>query len=275
MRVPELARDWIRSRTERPAADVPKPVRAALLAAAAGQVLLAALQPAPLGRAEALAAPPSQQALDVSSLGDPIPLAQLLTLHLQAFDNQPGVSIPFLELDYGRVRAWLERILALDPGGQYPLMLAAQVYSQVPDRARQREMLEFVYEQFGHDPVRRWPWLAHAAIMAKHRLSDLPLALRYAKALREQAQDPAVPGWARQMEIFLREEVGEYQAAKALLGGLLHSGTVTDPHELHFLIQRLQQIEAAEKSTAASKMRLHGDSPDPHPTKGSEALRNQ
>ena len=41
-------------------------------------------------------------------------------------------------------------------------------------------MLEFVYREFLLDPNRRWPWLAHATVLAKHRLHDLPLALRYA-----------------------------------------------------------------------------------------------
>ena len=45
-----------------------------------------------------------------------------MTLYLQAFDNQPGVSIPFRDLDYRRVTQWLETILALDAAGQYPLL---------------------------------------------------------------------------------------------------------------------------------------------------------
>ena len=81
----------------------------------------------------------------------------------------------------------------------------------------------------------------------------MALALRYAQAPRTQATAPAVPSWARQMEIFLREDIGEYEAAKALLGGLLAEGTVTEPHELAFLMERLKQLEAAEKSSGASK----------------------
>jgi hypothetical protein len=177
----------------------------------------------------------------------------MLTLYLQAFDNQPGVSIPFLQLDYARVENWLGRILQLDPAGQYPLLLAAQVYAQVPDEHKRRQMLEFVYRQFLADPNRRWPWLAHAVIMARHRLKDPALALRYAQALRIHATAPAVPGWARQMEIFLREDMGEHEAAKVLLGGLLAGGTVTDPHELAFLLERLKRLEDAEKSSGASK----------------------
>jgi len=241
---------------ERPLSDVPMTVRMGAGLALLAQLLLSAQQPAPAATAQALPQLPGAGVLRAASLGDPIPLAQWLTLYLQAFDNQPGISIPFLQLDYARVESWLNAILKLDPAGQYPLLLAAQLYAQVPDPARQRRMLELVHRQFLADPNRRWPWLAHASIMAKHRLGDPALALTYARALREHTSSPQVPGWARQMEIFLYEDIGEQEAARALLGGLLHSGTVTDPHELRFLAERLEQMQAAEKSSAASKRRL-------------------
>jgi tetratricopeptide (TPR) repeat protein len=239
------------------------------------QVVFSALQPPPRAQAEALPPPPAADALRAVSLGDPIALAQTVTLYLQAFDNQPGISIPFLELDYARVEAWLSRILELDPDGQYPLLLAAQVYSQVPDPARQRRMLDLVYRTFEADPVHRWRWLAHATIVAKHRLQDDQLALHYARTLRERTRPGEVPDWARQLEIFIYEDMGQYQAAKILLGGLLDSGAVTDPHELHFLMQRLQQIETAEKSSAASKSRLPGSELAPAPSSRQYSSPNQ
>ena len=232
---------------------VPGPVLILLGLAFAAQILFAVAQPRPQAHAELLPSPPSAAMLNAISLGDPIPLAQLTSLWLQAFDNQPGVSIPFLELDYGKVEAWLQRILQLDPSGQYPLMMASQLYAQVPDEHKQRQMLAFVYREFMADPERRWPWLAHAAIMAKHRLKDLPLALSYAKALSDHATGPGVPHWARQMQIFLYEDMGEYETARVLLGGLLASGTVTDPHEIHFLLERLNRLDGVEKSSHASE----------------------
>jgi hypothetical protein len=241
---------------ERRLSIVPRAVFGLLAAGLAAQVALGLALPRPSARAQALPVPASAAMLRVGSLGDPIPLAQGLTLYLQAFDNQPGISIPFFELDYDRVVLWLTRILELDPVGQYPLMLASQVYAQVPDPGRQRQMAEFAYRQFMLDPRRRWPWLAHVAIMAKHRLGDTQLALHYAKALREHATDPAIPSWVKQMELPIYEDVGEFEAARILLGGLLHSGQVTDPHELQFLIGRLEQLEAVEKSSTASKTRL-------------------
>ena len=187
----------------------------------------------------------------VPEAGEPIALASLLTLQLQAYDNQPGISIPFAQLDYGRVIAWLESIFGLDPVSQYPLFMAAQLYGQVPDAAKQREMCDFVRRKFDQDPNRRWRWLAHCAIMAKHRLRDMPLALAYADAIARSATQ--APSWARQMRIFLLQDMGEIEAAKILLGGLLASGEITDAREIHFLMERLKELEAAEKSSAPSK----------------------
>jgi hypothetical protein len=140
--------------------------------------------------------------------------------------------------------AWLESILELDPRSQYPLFAAARVYAETADPERSRMALEFVERQFLRDPDRRWPWLAHAALLAKHRLKDLALARRYAQALERHAGAGNVPLWARQMEIFILEDMNELEAAKIMIGGLLQSGVLTDPAELRFLKQRLEELEA-------------------------------
>jgi hypothetical protein len=235
---------------ERSIATVPRWVLAMLAATFCLQVAWQALQPKPSASAEALGAPPHPALLRAVALGEPIALAQLLTLYLQAFDNQPGISIPFLELDYARVTAWLTAILALDPVGQYPLLMASQLYAQVPDASKQRQMCEFVRREFDRDPDRRWRWLAHCAIMVKHRLGDTRLALAYAEAITRQARHAS--NWARQMRIFILEDLGELEAATVLLGGLLASGEVTDPKEIHFLTERLEQLKAAGKSSPPS-----------------------
>jgi len=243
----------MRSDTERAIATVPRWVLVLLAVALCFQIAWQALQPRPDARAEALDEPAPPAVLRVLALGEPIALAQLLTLYLQAFDNQPGVSIPFRELDYARVIAWLDAILELDPVGQYPLLMASQIYSQVPDPVRQRQMCEAVRRQFERDPDRRWRWLAHCAIMAKHRLGDARLALAYAEAITLHARRAS--GWARQMRVFILEDLGEIEAATVLLGGLLASSEVADPKEIHFLTERLEKLQAAGKSSAPSETR--------------------
>lgn len=245
-------------RDERPLAAVPIPVFVTLVAALVVQIALQLAQPKPVARAESLDAPPAVTVLRVASLGEAVALAQLTTLYLQAFDNQPGISIPFRSLDYARVEQWLASILALDARGQYPLLLAAQVYAQVADPDRERSMGRFVHEQFLLDPNRRWRWLAHVTIMTKHRLHDDALALRYAADITRLA--PAAPSWARQMQIFILEDIGEVEAAKIMLGGLLAEGHITDPHELHFLTERLEELKNVENQTPMTRNR-HPDQP--------------
>jgi len=236
---------------ERAVGLVSRPVLLVFVAALCLQIAWQAGQPRPTARAEALGAPASPAVIRALSLGEPIALAQLLTLYLQAFDNQPGVSIPFLDLDYSRVTAWLGTILELDPVGQYPLMMASQLYGQVPDEAKQRLMCSFVHDQFWRDPDRRWRWLAHCAIMAKHRLRDARLALDYAEAIARGARRAS--SWARQMRIFIHEDLGEIEAARVLLGGLLASGEVTEEKEIHFLTERLKSLETAGKSSPPTR----------------------
>ncbi len=207
----------------------------------------------PQATASALEPPLPVAALRVLSLGEPQVLSHLLTLYLQAFDNQPGVSIPFAALDYARVSAWLKSALTLDPAAQYPLLMAAQLYGQVEDAARQRSMCEFVHSAFIERPNVRWRWLAHCAIMARHRIKDLPLALRYAEAIALHAGKAS--GWARQMRIFLLEDMGEAERAAVLLGGLLAHNEVSDPKEWHFLNEQLERLKRVEKPTASPKPR--------------------
>lgn len=165
-------------------------------------------------------------------------------LYLQSFDYGGDTMTPYRTLDYARLEAWLGAILDLDPRSSYPLFSAARLYAEVPDAARSRRMLEFIYREYLRDPNARWPWLAHAALIAKHRLGDLPLALRYAQAIDRHTTARDIPLWARQMEIFILEDMNELEAAKIMLGGLLLSGRITDPAEAAFLKQRLEELEA-------------------------------
>jgi len=80
-------------------------------------------------------------------------------------------------------------------------------------------------------------------IVAKHELKDLPLALKYADALAEQATGDKVPYWAKDMKIIVLEDMGELEAAKILVGGLITSGEISDPYELDFLQNKIRVLE--------------------------------
>lgn len=232
---------------DRPVRDVPITVTLLLVLALALQLVWHSQQPTDVAQAEDLPAPMSVSAYTLVSLNEPIAMSKLLNLWLQSFDNQPGISLSFHQLDYLRITRWLDTIMALDPKGHYPMLVAARVYGSVTDPARQRIMMDYIYNKFNEDPNRHWRWLAHAAIIAKHNLKDMPLALKYARALAEKATDEQVPYWARDMHFILLEDMGEIEAAKILVGALLESGEITDPYELNFLTEKIRELE--EKST--------------------------
>ena len=231
------------SARERPLRAVPGWLWAFLGVTLAVQLGLQTLRPPPAAAASDLPPAPRAAALRAASLGEPAAAARLAMLYVQAFDLGAGNALPYRRLDYARLRAWLRAILDTDPRSAYPLFAAARIYAEVDDPAKARAMLEFIHEAFLEEPNRRWPSLAHAALLAKHRLQDLKLARRYASDLQRLTTDPGVPLWAKQMEIFILEDMNELEAAKVMLGGLLASGRLQDPSERRFLKQRLEELE--------------------------------
>jgi hypothetical protein len=227
----------------RPLSDVPRWVRVCAVAGAALQIAWGAAQPPPQAAAEDLPHPPSPGVARLLALGEPVAAAKLSMLYLQAFDYRTGSRVPYRNLDYDALVGWLDVILDLDPGGQYPLMAAARIYSEVPDPARTRRVLDLVYRQYFADPNRRWPWLAYGTLVAKHRLGDLPLALRYATALEQNTTTRDAPLWARQMVPFILADMGELEQARILIGGLIASGQVMDARDAELLRRRLRMLE--------------------------------
>lgn len=228
---------------ERPIASVPKAVLGLLAMGLAGQIAWSSWLGPPQARAEDLPAAPAYSALRLGALGEPVALGKILMLWLQAFDYQSGTKVPYRDLDYGRLTDWLSRILMLDPAGQYPLLTASQLYAEVPDPLKQRRMLDLIHREYLRDPNRRWPSMANATVIAKHRLKDLELARTYARAIQEHTKAAGVPAWVKQMEFFILEEMNELEAAKILLGGFIASGQVKDERDLELLKRRLEILE--------------------------------
>lgn len=228
---------------ERPIGAVPAWIVLLLGAALAAQIALQAASAPRRTAAADLPPAPSAAALRAASLAEPEATARLAMLWLQAFDASATNEVPYRNLDYGRLIGWLGAILTTDPRSGYPLFAAARIYAEIPDPAKARAVMEFIYTEYLKDPRNRWPALAHAALLAKHRLGDLGLALRYARALRAVAEEPNVPLWATQMEIFILEDMNELEAARIMLGGLLATGRITDRGERRFLQSRLEELE--------------------------------
>jgi hypothetical protein len=239
------------SRDERRLTAVPGWVWLALALALAAQIGWQLTRSASPRSASDLPPPPGPGILRLASFGEPEAAARLAMLYLQSFDLRGGNDLAYRNLDYGRLVGWLQAILDTDPRSTYPLFAAARIYAENPDPRKARIALEFVYQEFLKDPNRRWRWLANAALLAKYRLKDLPLALRYASAIDRMTTARDVPLWAKQMRLFILEDMDELEAAKVMLGGLLARGEIKDPAELRFLKQHLERLEALTKARSS------------------------
>lgn len=228
---------------DRPVNDVPAWIKFALILALVIQLLWHSMQDPVVAKAEDLPLPLSTRTYSMSSLGEPIAVSKYLNLWLQAFDNQPGASVSFHQLDYPRLTRWLDTILELDPRGHYPMLVAARVYGSVSDPEKQRIMMDYIFTKFNENPDKYWRWLAHVVITAKHELKDYDLALKYADALADKANGKNIPYWAKDMKIIVLEDMGEVEAAKILVGALIESNEITDPYELNFLTHKITVLE--------------------------------
>lgn len=197
-------------------------------------------------KAQDMPPPSAPVLLQLAALGDRVAFARILMLWLQNFDNQPGLAIPFRNLDYNNLVQWLETILTLDPKSEYPLFAAIHGYAGIPDPARTRIMLNFVHRQFLLDPANRWRWLAFAAVNARHRLDDTQLALRYLDELFPRVQQGTLPRWVLGVRLSILHTTGQLESARQLIGGLLFHGEIRSSTEINFLSDWLEKLEKGE-----------------------------
>ncbi len=187
-----------------------------------------------------LPSPPQIAALRLASFDESVMVSRYLMLYLQSFDIQPGIVVPYRDLDYGNVAKWLKRSMELDEHDPYPLFAASYIYASANEKAQKMRMLDFIYGEFLKQPEARWPWLARGYLVARYGLHDFPLAAKYSAALQEHA---GVPNWVGEMTVFTLEDMGELKSAKILLGGMLAGGRISDPNEVAFLKRELGRIE--------------------------------
>lgn len=177
------------------------------------------------------------------ALGEPVWFSRVLSVWLQTFDYQSGISVSWQALDYQRLIEWLDLQLLLDPGNPFPTLAASQLYGAVADRQKIRLMLDYVVLAFNRDPARHWRWMASAVVTARHRLGDIQLADKLASDLDTHTKGIAIASWARQMHIFLKADTGKRALAIALMTALIESGEITRREEINFLNYRLDELQ--------------------------------
>ena len=193
-----------------------------------------------------LSVPAHSSFINLAFLGEKMAAAYSLLLHVQTIDAGTGIALR--KLNYFEVQT-------LNPNSGYGLLMASRLFAEIADErkpkaeqhAQQQAMLDFVADEFAKSPNIHWPWMSHAVYVARHRMQDQTLALLYARQLRAATTTPPTPHWARQMEVFVLEDMNELDAAKVLLGGLLESGQYQDERDFALMSQRLAEMSRRQQ----------------------------
>lgn len=243
---------------ERSIKNIPKWLIAFLVLALVTQIAYKYLSHQSNFKFKQLSSPLPSKIYSLLSFGEDRAISKALLVQLQSFDSQDGKKIKYSNINYDNIIKWLDVYSELDPKSEYHLLLASQIYSMAPERKKKLQMLNYVYRKFHDNPNQYWKWLSQSALIAKHRLNDTELALKFAKAIRVHATGENVPPWARQMEVFLLENLGEYRSAEIVLGGLIESGVIKDEKEKIFLLQKLSELKQMSNSKQQSNNKQKG-----------------
>lgn len=167
----------------------------------------------------------------------------LLSLRLQLHDNQAGQHFRYSLMNYDLLLDWLKTLSDIDTDSEYPMLLASRIYTQTSNPERLRKILGFIERRFDDNPQLHWRRLAEASLIAKHKLHDLDLALRFADKLAKQPASVKMPHWARDFQFLLLAELNETESAIAIIQALLQSGSIKDPDEQRFLRGKLSDFQ--------------------------------
>lgn len=199
-------------------------------------------------RRQVLPQPVPAGAIKRIALGEAAIAAKLMGIWLLTYDSQAAEFMPWEALDFDRLIGWLELIQDLDMLADDVCILASSVFIEVQDQRKALRMLDLVRHQFRKAPQTNWRWMAQATLLAKYRLQDLPLAREFAHELNELGSSIGIPAWARDMEIVILQDMGEYDAASRMINTMLDQGTITDAAELAFLRNTLWRLQSRENA---------------------------
>lgn len=188
-----------------------------------------------------LGPPPGEAALRLMSFGDAQVLYRVLGLSLQHAGDTGGRVTSLRSYDYDHVGGWLRRLDALDPRSDLMPALAAFYFGVTPTPEDAAKVVDYLIDAVRDDPG-RWRYLAHGAVIAKHRVKDLDLALRAARTLAALPGDQ--PVWTRQMPAFVLAEMGDTEQAAAVFAALLQQADDLPPEEVAYMLRMLEAYQA-------------------------------
>lgn len=166
---------------------------------------------------------PSEFSVSASALGDQQLAYRLVALMLQHLGDHGGRTTALKDYDYDRLAEWFFLSEKLDNKSDHVPYLAAFYFSgsQTP-KISLPPLIEYLRVIGNQTFGQKWRWLAQAVFLARYKVKDMELALDLANQLAK-IDNPDMPAWARSMPALIQSEMGDKEAAIAILVELLSS----------------------------------------------------
>lgn len=192
--------------------------------------------------------PPIPRTVKALSFGDEQFYFRALAFLLQNAGDTYGRSTPLKDYDYNLLYEWWMLFDALDAHSNIIPALVGYYYSASQEPLRDLPFVVRYLEQHAdRDPATKWWWYAQAAHLARYKLQDMGLALRFAEKLAALPQDVKLPFWARQMPAFIHEARGELEEAYIIIRDILdHYEDIPEGeinYMMYFIKDRVKKFE--------------------------------
>jgi hypothetical protein len=140
----------------------------------------------------------------------------------------------------------------LDATSNYIPSMAAYYFSRSQNKSDVKYVLDYLEEHSVKDIEHNWWWLSQSIYLANEVLGEKERAIKIASKLREVKGE--IPMWARQMEAFLREDLGEKDKAQDIMCEVFHSAKNIPQKELDFMADFLFDRLGIKKTDSDEQM---------------------
>lgn len=183
---------------------------------------------------------PNELAVKALSFGDKQFYFRTLAFEIQNAGDTYGRFTPLKDYDYEKLKQWFLLLDTLDYRSNFTPALASYIFSQTQHTPDVKYIVEYLDHHASQDLQNKWWWMSQAVYLARHKLENKEWALELAYKLAS-SPNKDMPIWARQMPAFLHEDLGEKQAALAIIQALAQDFDNLKPGEVNFMNYFIQE----------------------------------
>lgn len=188
---------------------------------------------------------PTAKQTEAFSLGDKELYFRSKTLDLQMAGDTFGRTTALKDYDFPLLKKWFFYLDSLDAKSNFTPSIAAYYFARTQHPKDTIYVLDYLEKHADNDPKNKWWWYSQGIYLANSVLGDKQRALEIAVKLRNVQGD--LPIWARQMEAFMREDLGDKDSAELIMCDVFENFKNIPDFERNFMMYFFQERMATVK----------------------------